>query len=100
MQALKQSAGKQLRAFVNPPPPPPKKIQSITVFMLSTSDSCEGYSRVCYVNKISGSHIVSAERLSADLHLCCVYVNVESDISSENYALPFFSSFFSFTAIL
>lgn len=100
MQALKQSAGE---LFVNPPSPTTKKkIQSITGFILSTSDSCEGYSQVCYVNKISGSHIVSAEtregikRFSADLHSCCVYVNVESGIPSENYAPPFSSLIYIF----
>lgn len=91
------------RAFCKPPlPHHQKKIQSITGFILSTSDSCEGYSQVCYVNKISGSHIVSAEtreeikRFSADLHSCCVYVNVESGISSENYAPPFSSLIYIF----
>lgn len=88
---------------ITPLPHHQKKIQSITGFILSTSDSCEGYRRVCYVNKIRGSHIVSAEtregikRFSADLHSCCVYV--ESDISSDllfimNYVLPFSFTFF------
>lgn len=89
------------------PPPPPKKIQSITGFILSTSDSCEGYSRVCYVNKISGSHMQKLGKESKDFLLTYIHVVFMLNLTSHliYYLLwimfcLFLLHSFSFTAIL